>query len=122
MSKEDFEPKSTLLNPYIEIGKGLESIPNSHAYVNVSTFGERGLSNLMPPFTDKGPNVPKEFLEGKIYCVYGVVGRSIVLKTGRGAYLDRIEPPISRTLMGFLSDDFLKEALPKVHAALNKSG
>lgn len=114
MSKEDWETSETLLNPYIEIGEGIESRPNFHARVNVSTF-KGCLGHLKPPFTDRGPNM---ILENRIYCVYGVVGRTITGPSGSSAYLNVDEPPISRTLMGFLIEDVLKTYLPKVHRTL----
>ena len=114
MSKDDFETSRTLLNPYIEIEKRKSG---NYAYVNVSTF-EDCLDRLIPPFTDMGPNIE---LERKGYNIYGVVGRTITSPHGTGAYLNIAEPPISRTLMGFLSEDILRRNLPNVHQTLNPS-
>lgn len=117
MSKDDFETSETLLSPYIEIGRGIEPSPNHHAYVNVSTFRDC-LGHLIPPFTDSGPTTLRRDLEEKTYCVYGVIGR-IVASGGGRAYLNIAEPPVSRTLMGFLSEDILKQNLPKVYNTLH---
>ena len=116
MSKDDFETSKTLLNPYIEIGKGRESNPNNNAYVNVSTF-EDCHKHLIMPFTDIGPTIFGDELKEKIYSVYGVVGRTVIT-AGAWAYLNIVEPPISRTLMGFLLEDIIKENLPNVYKAL----
>jgi len=45
------------------------------------------------------------------------VGRTIA-GAGR-AYLNIGEPPITRTLMGFLEEEVLKQNLPEVYKALN---
>lgn len=102
MSKDDFEMLETLLNPYIEINKSFRSL---RAYINVSTFG-KCLGYLIPPFTDKGPTLQNS--EEKTYCIYGVVGRTFVEDVDK-AYLNVEEDPISKTLMGFLSEDILKK-------------
>lgn len=119
MSKEDYKTNQTLLNPYIEIGKGCESSPNSYIHLNVSTF-KNCLAHLIPSFTDNGQRIFDEATEEKkLYSVYGVVGKTVTNPNGASAYLNITEPPISRTLMGFLLEDILIQNLPEVHRALN---
>ncbi len=119
MSRDDFETGKTILNPYIEIGRFIESNLNQHAYVNVSTF-EGCLAHLIPPFTDKGPTTFSEKESEEKYCIYGAVGRTIRGAGGTWAYLNIGEPPISRTLMGFLSGEILEQKLPRVYESLDK--
>jgi len=114
MSKDDWETGKTLMNPYIEIGKGLglESNPVLHVEVNVSTFGEIGLGKLLERTEVRN-------LSCNVYSVYGVVRRTIIGGGRAWGYLNIDDPPISRTLMGFLSDEDLKKVLPNVHHQLN---
>jgi len=113
MSRDDWEVGGRLSTPHIEIGKRFKSI-NDCAAVNVSTF-EECLGHIFPSATDKGPTDSKE----KDYVVYGVVGR-IVPTMGRAyGYLNIAEETVSRTLMGFLPANVLKEKLPKVYEQLN---
>jgi len=113
MSRDDCETGKRLITPHIEIGKGIEPSPNLNAYINVSTF-EDCLEHLIRPFTDKGPTLMKRTDN---YCVYGVVGRIVGGKAH--IFLNIAEPPISRTLMGFLQADVLAGNLPKVYKILN---
>ncbi|HTY44304.1 MAG TPA: hypothetical protein VMC80_03605 [Patescibacteria group bacterium] len=110
MSRDDCEKGGRLLNPFIEIGKGYD--PHTLFYVNVTTFGEC-MEHLIPTFTDHGPMM----LDKKFYSIYGTVGRSVVSPSG-GSYVNIAEPPISRTLMGFVLEMDLKNHLPNVHRAL----
>lgn len=115
MSRDDYETGKTLLNPFIEIGKGGEPHPRERAYVNVETF--RGcLGNLMPP-RDGRDGVGLRSPNFSFYSVYGVVSRPIRTATGDPSV--RVdEPPISRTLMGFVEESVLKHHLPKTFETL----
>jgi len=117
MSKDDFVTNEKLLNPYIEIAKYYDSNTNNHTYINVSTF-EDCLSHLIPPFVGNEPTAQKR---GKrLFAVYGVVGRTVKGIGGGFAYLNISERPISRTLMGYLTKDSLKEKLPTIHKGLTE--
>ena len=62
-----------------------------------------------------GPLIPDE-----PYCrVYGAVGR--IVNTHKWAYLNINEPPISRTLMGYITERDLGDKLPKTFAMLKET-
>ncbi len=112
MSKTDCVTKQRLLNPYIEIGLGFEPSPYSCLHINVSTF-EKSSAFLLPLSLE-----PTAKQADKIYSVYAVVDQTPY--HGSGGYLRESDVPVSRTLMGFLLKDKLKEKLPKLHDFLNK--
>jgi hypothetical protein len=108
MSRDDFETEKKLFNPYIEIGMGGDPSPCDVVSINVSTFESASKRML----ERRGNNQP----EGTFYSVWGVVGRTV---TGPGgAYLNIDEPPISRTLMGFILHEDLVKNLPVAAAGV----
>jgi len=111
MSRDDFETGRTLVTPHIEIGVG-RHIGTSLVYVNVDTFVPclEFMENFRP---DNDPRIPPKYL----CSVYGVVGRSVSSRSG-GCYLNIDEPPLSRTLMGYISRLDIKERLPGVYEFL----
>ena len=115
MSKDDYETGKTLITPYIEIGKWNEPSPNERAYVNVETF-KKCLGKLIQVRDDKGPKTPNK----PFYSIYGVVNRPVQSVDGE-SYVNINEPPISRTLMGYLKEEVLKGKLPKTHRKLNSN-
>lgn len=112
MPKTDCVTKQRLLNPHIEIGLGFEPSPYSCLHINVSTF-EKGSVFLLPLSLEPTANNAD-----KIYSVYAVVDQTPYY--GSGGYLEENNVPVSRTLMGFLLEDKLKENLPKLHGFLNR--
>lgn len=114
MSKDCFETGKRLLNPYIEICRGGD--PVQGASVNVSAFEDCAYL-LLPTTREDGPNVLRE----PFYSVWGVVGRQVVHLASKWAYLNSAEPPISRTLIGFLLEGDLKEKMPKTFRELSGS-
>lgn len=112
MSRDDYETGQTLITPHIEIGTGAEPSPIEMAYVNVETFRDC-LGKLTPPSDVHGPNIP----EYPFYSVFGVVARAVGSLAG-DSYVNIGEPPLSRTLMGFLEQRILAEKLPKTHGIL----
>jgi len=107
MSRDDYETNKTLITPHIEIGLGHESQPTLRAYVNVETF-RKCLGKMTPPTNDRGPVIPGQ----PFYSIYGVVARSVPSMAG-DSYVNIGEPPISRTLMGFLEQSVVEENLPR---------
>jgi len=107
MSKDDWETRKTLITPHVEIGKGID--PSMIAYVNVDTF--KKCSGKLINFL----KIP----EGSFYSIYGTVGRPVAFLTEE-AYLNIDDPPISRTLMGYLEEEVLRNQLPNTYKALNK--
>jgi len=116
MSRDDYETGQTLINPYIEIGRGQEPNPRSMAYVNVETFREC-LGHLIRSRTENGPRV----LDFPFYSVYGVVGNTVSGGGNSYSYINIGEPPVSRTLMGYLPEEILKQELPKTHKVFVES-
>ncbi|MFA4960711.1 MAG: hypothetical protein WC548_03535 [Candidatus Pacearchaeota archaeon] len=117
MSKLDCETCEYLLPVYIEFGFGRE--PHRLVCVNTATF-ESCFSRLTPPLIDNKPNCPQE--QKTNFCsVYGTVGRTVI--TGDSfAYVNGNEPPISRTLMGYIPSKTLEEKLPSAFEDLVKVG
>jgi len=112
MSRDDWEDGKKLYSPFVEIGKGRE--PQSRAPVNASTF-KPCLGHLRPVASpERGPLTP----EKPFYSVYGVIGRTVI-SAGGGSYLNISEPPLSRTLMGYILEEIVKEKLPRVHKILS---
>ena len=99
-----------MITPHIEIGKVYDG--EILAHVNVSTF-EHCLEHLEYPFTDRGPTSLVR-REDTTYSIYGVVGRMVISQAG-GCFLNIVEPPISRTLIGYVSEEVLREHLPNVY-------
>ena len=114
MSKDDWETRAPLITPHIEIGKGMEPPPYERAYVNVDTFKEC-LGRLTLARSKNGPQTP----DHPFYSVYGVVGRPVGSLAG-DSYVNIDEPPVSRTLMGYLDESILEEKLPNTFKALNE--
>jgi len=115
MSKDDYETGQTLITPHIEIGEGVEPSRNSLAYVNVDTF--RGcLGELTLARSEQGPQQP----ESSFYSVYGVVSLPVRSVDG-SSYVNIDEPPVSRTLMGYLEESVLREKLPTTYQLLKRS-
>jgi len=112
MSRDDYETNKTLITPHIEIGLGHESQPTLRAYVNVETFKDC-LGKMTPPSNEHGPATT----DYPFYSIYGVVARSVPSMAG-DSYVNIGEPPISRTLMGFLEESVLAENLPKTFEIL----
>jgi len=113
MSKDDWETGETLITPHIEIGIGIE--PYNLVYVNVTTF-KKCLGRLTLARNENGPQHPKGFF----YSIYGVVSRPVRSIDG-SSYINIDEPPVSRTLMGYLEEDVLRAELPRTYQALKKS-
>jgi len=111
MSRDDQETRETLLNPFIEIGRGVESRPIGRAEVNVETFKDC-LRYLTPSRDEGGPKSP----DFPFFSIYGVVGYTV--SGAGGAYLNLGEAPMSRTLMGHLSEKVLRQKLPKTYESL----
>ena len=111
MSRDDYETRETLLNPFIEIGRGIEPSPDERAYVNVSTFKDC-LRYLTPSRDERGPKTP----DFPYFSIYGVVGFTV--SGAGGAYINIGEAPISRTLMGHLPERVLRLKLPKTYESL----
>ena len=114
MSKDDWESGKTLITPHIEIGRGTDP-SDRMAYVNVDTFRDC-LGELTLPRSEKGSQHP----EVSFYSVYGVVSRSVRSVDG-SSYVNVDEPPVSRTLMGYLEESILKDKLPHTYKALRES-
>lgn len=113
MSRDDWETGQRLITPHIEIGRGAEPFLTEMACVNVETF--RGcLGHITPPTNQHGQAIPNY----PFYSVFGVVGRSVAGGGGEYSYVNIGEPPISRTLMGYLEEKVLMEKLPKTHSVL----
>lgn len=112
MSRDDYETSQTLITPHIEIGTGSESDPHSRAYVNVETF-RKCLGKMTSPSNQHGPAIPNY----PFYSIYGVVARSVASLAG-DSYVNIGEPPISRTLMGYLEEKILAEKLPRTFEIL----
>ncbi len=113
MSKDCVETKEKLLNPYIEICRGSE--PVRGVDVNVSSFEDCAYLLLPTTTPEGGPKVLSE----PFYSVWGVVGRQVAHKAHKLAYLNAAEPPVSRTLIGFLSEEDLKEKMPRTFRELS---
>lgn len=113
MSRDDWETGETLFTPHIEIGKGIEPSPNDGASVNVNTF-KKCLGKLILARNEPGPRT----LKGPLYSVYGVIGRPVRIPGGN-SYINLNEPPVSRTLMGYLEEEILEKELPNTYDALN---
>jgi hypothetical protein len=112
MSKKDLEVGGYLSPVYIEFGLGKE--PLRTVQVNVDTF-ESCFPSLQPFVID---NSPKR-ISGDFCSVYGSVGRNVVMGGGF-AYVNSDEPPISRTLMGYIPSKTLAERLPKAFGELKR--
>jgi hypothetical protein len=112
MSKDDWETGHTLITPHIEIEKGTDS--SYAAYVNVDTF-KGCLGKLTLARNEYGSQRP----DYPFYNIYGVVSRPVGSPAG-DSYVNIDEPPISRTLMGYLKEDILKEKLPNIFKELNE--
>ena len=109
MSKDDWETSQTLITPHIEVGGGID--PPIKAYVNVETFKEC-LGELTLARSERGPERP----DYPFYSVYGVVSRPV--RSAIDSYVNIDEPPVSRTLMGYLAENILKDKLPNTYKAL----
>ena len=120
MSRDDSETGEKLLNPYIKINIGVDGTDGASRGIgiNTSTF-EPCLGYIVPSFRDNGPTSPEAELGTKFYHIYGVVGKTVSGANGSWAYLNIAEPPVSRTLMGYLTDGVLKKHLPKIHETIN---
>ena len=114
MSKDDWETGATLITPHIEIGKGREPSPKERVYINVDTFREC-LGKLTLARNEQGPQTP----DCSFYSVYGVVSRPVGSMAG-DSYVNIDEPPVSRTLMGYLEESILREKLPNTYGALTR--
>ena len=108
MSKDDWETGNTLTTPHIEI----EGDTSRAACVNVDTF-KGCLGKLTPARNEHGPQTPSY----SFYSIYGVISRPVGSPAG-DSYVNIDEPPVSRTLMGYLEESILKEKLPNTHKAL----
>ena len=116
MSRDCYETGVTLLTPHVEIElleKGRETITS--AGVNASAFNN-ALAYLLPPASpERGPLIP----DRPYYRIYGVVGR--IVNNHGWAYLNIAEPPISKTLMGYLTEEDFKRELPKTFEILKQN-
>jgi len=112
MSRDCWETSKTLVTPHVEIEFIKDYKLVGSAGVNVSAF-EDALTSVLPASTrEKGPMITKE----PHYLIYGVVGR--IVNNHGWAYLNISEPPISRTLMGYLTKENLEKTLPKTFTGL----
>lgn len=112
MLKSDCVTKQRLLNPYIEIGPGFDPGTFSCLHINVLTF--KSASEFLLPLSSE----PEARNADKAYSVYAVVDQTPY--RGSGGYLEEHYASLSRTLMGFLLEDPLKENLPRLHGFLNR--
>ncbi len=107
MSRDCSETGRTLLTPHIE----LDLIDNFNiqgsAGINVSAF-EKALGFVLPTISYEYGPLPRP---NRHYLVYGVVGR--IVNNHQWSYLNIGEPAISRTLMGYITENTLKKELPK---------
>jgi len=120
MSRDDYETGETLRTPHIEIGKGSEPYPRKMVPINVSTF-ETCFSFLIP-LREGRDGIGLRSPQFSPYSVYGVVGR--VASDGSGVGLGALnlhEPPLSRTLMGFLDESVLEKKLPNAYRILKEA-
>jgi hypothetical protein len=107
MSRDCQETGTTLITPHIE----LDLIENfkfiGSGGINASAF-EKALGFVQLTVNhERGPLV----LPNKHYLVYGVVGR--IVNNHSWPYLNIGEPAISRTLMGYLTEEVVKRDLPR---------
>ena len=114
MSRICSETDGTLITPHVELELFVNYKMVDSAAVNVSAF-EKALDSLLPASShEMGPIITKD-----PHClVYGVVGR--IVNTHGWAYLNIAEPPISRTLMGYITGDVLKKELPRTFEDFNR--
>ena len=108
MSRDDCENKGNLITPHIEIGEGCDPGPLDMLGMNTSTFAEC-LRHVVPE-NQRG--------DGEVYAVHGVVGRNVASPSG--AYLNSTDPAVSRTLMGYLTMDVVRDKLPNVFSIFQK--
>lgn len=105
MSKNDIETRKSLITPHIEISDEFNS--GIYAYVNVDTF-----------YSVSGMVLRKEPGGKSFYRVHGVVD-DFYPKGGRiGHGVNIGSDPLSRTLMGYIMKDDMKDELPKVYKYL----
>jgi len=107
MSRDCRETGRTLVTPHVELELIINHMLVGSAGVNVSAF-EKALGFVLPTSSYEFGPLPKPKTH---YLIYGVVGR--IVNTHQWPYLNIGEPAISRTLMGYVTEEIIKKELPK---------
>ncbi|MDD5012304.1 MAG: hypothetical protein PHQ66_01505 [Candidatus Nanoarchaeia archaeon] len=108
---DDYETGKPLATPHIEIEDDIETIDGKRqliARINSTTF-QKAIQkiNLIPLIYNE------DFSKERGYKIYGVIGR--IIPKSADWTVGYITPALSRTLLGMISKEDLKQYLPKVN-------
>ena len=123
MTANDYETDESIINPYIV----LTSLKENHqggVFLNTETFRDCQREIIHPLEFCRRVEPPEMDDVSKFYRVEAVVGEyNDILPVGLGTSLATVSfmrPERSRTLLGYLEEEVVKENLPKSFESFNK--